>query len=356
MAASGGAKLSASLVPAVVRPRRRELDELAKLLNGSERVTLLCGRGCFGAHTSLMRLADMLKSPIARLPGKDGVEWDNPFDVGMTGLIGFPSGYHAMLDCDRLLMLGTDSLYRQFCPRDARVAQVDLRAQSLRRHCRVDHGLIREVGVTIEALLPPLDPKTDCARLDDSLANYHEAREDLDDLATGRAGGELHPHHVAKVLSEAAMEDAAFTFDVGTELTADAVLFPLPRAPQRRRDAHRGSGGLSYGAICAGPIGLILDPTFSAKKYSKLLFAFTLKGSCSNVCPVKTNIRERIAAWHKALSEMHELSVLMKTMMKAASVLLARACARRPVLPLAQGHTRPPTPSKPLADTKEIQR
>jgi len=213
------AKLSASILPApaLIRPHDQQVDELAKLLNESNRVTLLCGRGCYGAHVPLMRLADALKSPIVHaLGGKEGVEWDNPFDVGMTGLIGFSSGYHAMLDCETLLMLGTDFPYRQFYPTDARIAQVDLRAESLGRRCRIDLGVIGDVGATIEALLPRLEPKADRAHLDDSLDNYKTARKGLDELAVAHAGHQIHPQFVAKTLNELAADDAVFTFDVGT--------------------------------------------------------------------------------------------------------------------------------------------
>ena len=212
-------KLSLSLVsvPALIRPHDRELDELAKLLNDANRVTLLCGRGCFGHHNPLMRLADALKSPIVHaLGGKEGVEWDNPFDVGMTGLIGFSSGYHAMMDGDLLLMLGTDFPYRQFYPTDCTIAQVDLRAENLGRRCRIDLGVVGDVGATIEALLPRLTAKTDRAHLDDSLSNYRRAREGLDELAVGKPGGTMHPQFVAKTLSEAAAADAVITYDVGT--------------------------------------------------------------------------------------------------------------------------------------------
>jgi pyruvate dehydrogenase (quinone) len=213
------AALSPSLLPApaLVQPQDPALDELAGLLNRSARVTLLCGRGCYGAHAPLMRLADTLKSPIVHaLGGKEGVEWENPFDVGMTGLIGFSSGYHAMEDCDTLLMLGTDFPYRQFYPTQAKVAQVDLRAENLGRRCRIDLGLVGDVGATIAALLPRLQPKTDRTHLDDSLADYKKARRGLDELAVGRKGGVMHPQFVARTLSELAAEDAVITFDVGT--------------------------------------------------------------------------------------------------------------------------------------------
>lgn len=220
MAMPGGApELSAALVPPppVVRPRDADLDALAGMLNGAERVTLFCGRGCAGAHAELLQLAEALKAPVVHaLGGKEHVEWDNPYDVGMTGLIGFASGYRAMLDCDTLLLLGTGFPYRQFYPEDAKVAQVDLRAGSLGRHCRIDLGLIGDVGATIAALLPKLQAKTDRAHLDDSLAHYRKARAGLDALAVGKPGGKIHPQYVARTLSEAASEDAVFTFDVGT--------------------------------------------------------------------------------------------------------------------------------------------
>jgi pyruvate dehydrogenase (quinone) len=217
---SSGAALSPSLLPApaVVRPGDGELDELATLLNGSARVSLLCGRGCAGAHAPLMSLAEALKSPIVHaLGGKEGVEHDNPYDVGMTGLIGFSSGYQAMMSCDMLLMLGTDFPYRQFYPTGSKIAQVDLRAENLGRRCRIDLGLIGDVGATIEALLPRLEAKADRTHLDRSLINYAKSREGLDELAVGHPGRKpIHPQFLAKTISELAAEDAVFTVDVGT--------------------------------------------------------------------------------------------------------------------------------------------
>jgi pyruvate dehydrogenase (quinone) len=151
------------------------------------------------------------------LGGKEYVEYDNPFDVGMTGLIGFSSGYHAMLDCDTLLMLGTDFPYRQFYPTNAKVAQIDLRPENLGRRTRLDLGLVGDVGPTLSTLLPKLQVKQDRAHLDDSLANYKKARKGLDDLATGTPGRKpIHPQYVAKLISEHAADDAIFAFDVGT--------------------------------------------------------------------------------------------------------------------------------------------
>jgi pyruvate dehydrogenase (quinone) len=202
----------------VVVPAPQDIDALAALLNASKRTTLLCGRGCAGAHEELLALAGALKSPIVHaLGGKEYVEYDNPYDVGMTGLIGFSSGYRAMLNCDTLLMLGTDFPYRQFYPADAKVAQIDLRPENLGRRTRLDLGLIGDVGATITALLPKLTIKSDRSHLDDALANYRKAREGLDDLATGKAGRKpIHPQYVARLIDQHASDDAVFTFDVGT--------------------------------------------------------------------------------------------------------------------------------------------
>jgi pyruvate dehydrogenase (quinone) len=201
-----------------VIPAERELDALAALLNAGKRVTLLCGRGTAGAHAELIALADALKSPIVHaLGGKEYVEYDNPFDVGMTGLIGFSSGYHAMEDCDTLLMLGTDFPYRQFYPEDAKIAQVDIRPGNIGRRCRVDLGVVGDVGETLRALLPRIEPKRVRGHLDRCLAHYARTREDLDELAAIREGHELiHPQQVTHLVSELAEDDAVFTVDVGT--------------------------------------------------------------------------------------------------------------------------------------------
>ncbi|MGE9007407.1 ubiquinone-dependent pyruvate dehydrogenase [Leptospira interrogans] len=219
-APSRGISPNAGLLPKapVVRPDETELTALAGLLNGAKRVTLFCGRGCAGAHPSLMRLADKLKSPMVHaLGGKEHVEFDNPYDVGMTGFIGFSSGYAAMHACDVLLMLGTDFPYKQFLPTGAKIAQVDIRPENLGRRCKLDLGLVGDVGVTIEALLPKLTAKDDRRHLDESAAHYKKARAGLDELARGTPGHKpIHPQYLARLLSETASDDAVFTADVGT--------------------------------------------------------------------------------------------------------------------------------------------
>ena len=249
-AASVGPAVAIEL-PSVV-PSDRNVEALAKLLNTSKRITLLCGRGCAGAHEPLMQLADKIKSPIVHaFGGKEHVEYDNPFDVGMTGLIGFSSGYYAMLSCDTLLMLGTDFPYRQFYPTDAKIAQIDLRPEVLGRRTRLDLGLVGDLKATISALLPRLTIKADRSHLDQSLAHYRKAREGLDDLATGRPGSKLiHPQYLTKLISEHAAEDAVFTFDVGTPAIWVARYLKM----NGHAAGHRGASGLS-GSASYQPVG-----------------------------------------------------------------------------------------------------
>jgi pyruvate dehydrogenase (quinone) len=213
------AKVSGLLPPRPsVTPADTDLENLADLLNGDARVTILCGSGCAGAHAELLALGKKLKAPMVHaLRGKEHVEWDNPYDVGMTGLIGFSSGYYAMFDCDVLLMLGTDFPYRQFYPRGSgvRIVQIDIRPEQIGRRTPIDLGVVGDVKTTVAALLPLLDEKGDEARLVKARAHYGKARKSLDDLATGTGKRVLHPQQVAKAISDQAAADAVFTCDVG---------------------------------------------------------------------------------------------------------------------------------------------
>jgi pyruvate dehydrogenase (quinone) len=204
---------------AVLTPQKADLDRLAALLNGDGSVTMLCGSGCKGAHDQVLALADRLKAPVVHaFRGKEYIEWDNPFDVGMTGLIGFSSGYYAMLDCDVLLMLGTDFPYRQFYPHGAgvRIAQVDTRPENIGRRVAVDLGVVGDVRATLDALTPLINENRSRAHLDQATQHYRKARKELDALAAGSTGKRLiHPQQIAKAISDHAAADAIFTCDVG---------------------------------------------------------------------------------------------------------------------------------------------
>jgi pyruvate dehydrogenase (quinone) len=213
-ALSFGLESSVSLV----LPPADTIAKAADILNNAKKVAILGGAGCEGSHEELIGVAERLKAPIVHaLRGKEFIEYDNPYDVGMTGLLGFSSGYHAMMNCDALLMLGTDFPYQQFFPKDAKTIQVDIRGEQIGRRTRVDLGLIGHVKETLQALTPLLDDRSDRSYLNQCLKHYANTRKDLDELAAGEPGRKpIHPQYVAKMVDELAAESAIFTCDVGT--------------------------------------------------------------------------------------------------------------------------------------------
>jgi pyruvate dehydrogenase (quinone) len=198
-------------------PSKEELEVLAKLLNDSKKVTILAGAGCAGAHRELMQLAGKLRAPIVHaMRGKEFIEYDNPFDVGMTGLLGFSSGYYAMMNCDVLLMIGTDFPYRQFFPKAATIVQIDVRGEQLGRRTKLDYGFVGDTRATLCGLLPLLQQNDHQEHLKTSREHYRNARKDLDDLAVKSGKNPIHPQYVTRELDRLAAPDAIFTCDVGT--------------------------------------------------------------------------------------------------------------------------------------------
>lgn len=199
------------------RPAEKELARLAELINTSKKVVLFCGIGCADSHAEVISLAEMLKSPVGHsYRGKPFVEYENPFDVGMSGLLGFGAAYEAMHECDLLLLLGTDFPYSKFLPTKPKIAQVDVRVENLGRRSKLDLGLWGDVGETIRALLPMVKAKTDRSFLDAMLGKTKEARRRLN-VYVDHAGKRtpMHPEPVAAALSEIAEHDAIFTADTG---------------------------------------------------------------------------------------------------------------------------------------------
>ena len=202
----------------LVRPSDTELDLLAGALSGKKKITILGGAGCAGAHDELVAVAERLQAPIVHaLRGKEFIEYDNPYDVGMNGLLGIRSGFEAMEHCEALLMLGTDFPYQQFYPTDAWVCQVDLRPEQLGRRARLDLGLVGNVKDTLTALLPRLQKNADSAHLETCREQFRKTSEGLLELAVPTpADGPVHPQYLAHCISELASDDAIFTADVGT--------------------------------------------------------------------------------------------------------------------------------------------
>ena len=207
-----------SSAPTTIVPAEADLERLAGMLNGCEAVTIMCGSGVAGAHDEVVALADTLGAPIVHaLRGKPFIEYDNPYDVGMTGLIGFSSGYHAMMSCDTLLLLGCDFPYRPFYPPEAKVVQIDHKGSQLGKRAPLALGLVGTVKETVSALLPKLQRKTDRKFIDNARKHYVSARKGLDELATPAGPGRpIHPQYLARMIDQVASEDAIFTADVGT--------------------------------------------------------------------------------------------------------------------------------------------
>ena len=233
----------------VVRPDDDSLRRAADILNAARRVTILGGAGAVGAHDELIRLAGTLQSPIVHaFRGKEHIEYDNPYDVGMTGLLGYASGYKAIKEADVLLMLGTDFPYTQFYPDEAEVIQVDIRGSHLGRRAPINLGLVGTVKDTIDALLPLLAAKDDRDHLDRSLNHYLRTRKSLDSLAVNdRDRMPIRPEYVAGLVDRLASDDAVFTFDVGAPTIWAARYLTM-------NGRRRLSGSFTHGSMaCAVP-------------------------------------------------------------------------------------------------------
>ncbi|OBF21171.1 ubiquinone-dependent pyruvate dehydrogenase [Mycobacterium sp. ACS4331] len=236
----------------VVRPDEQSLSNAARILNDAERITILGGAGVAGAHDQLLALAGTLQAPIVHaLRGKEFIEYDNPYDVGMTGLLGFASGYKAMKEADVLLMLGTDFPYPQFYPEHATVIQVDIRGRNLGRRTPVDVPLVGSVADTLEALAPLLTPHRDSTHLNRCLDHYRRTRRRLDDLAVNdRDRAPIRPEYVAAQVSSLASEDAVFTVDVGSPVVWAARYLGM-------NGRRRLLGSFNHGTMaCALPLAL----------------------------------------------------------------------------------------------------
>ncbi|MBI3198316.1 MAG: ubiquinone-dependent pyruvate dehydrogenase [Rhodospirillales bacterium] len=201
----------------VLRPNDAELDRVAEILNAGRKVAIYGGSGCQGAHDEIVALAERLKAPIAHTSrAKDFLEYDNPFNVGMTGMLGTAGGYHTLKNCDTLLLLGCDFAWRQFYPDKARIIQVDIDPSHLGRRHPVEVGVVGNIKDTAAALLQRLAPRTEQAFLDDCLARHDKAVAALDKRATPTEGGKIHPQYLASLIDRHAATDAIFTADAGS--------------------------------------------------------------------------------------------------------------------------------------------
>ena len=201
-----------------VRPGDAEIDKLVDLIDRAQKVTLFCGSGTAGAHAEVMELAQKIKSPVGHaLRGKEHIQYDNPFDVGMSGLLGYGAAYEATHECDLLILLGTDFPYNAFLPDDVTIAQVDVRPEHLGRRSRLDLAVWGDVKETLRCLTPRVKTKDSRRFLDKMLKKHADALEGVVKAYTRKVDKHvpIHPEYVASVLDEVAADDAVFTVDTG---------------------------------------------------------------------------------------------------------------------------------------------
>lgn len=215
------------------RPSDAELDRIAALLNSGKKLAIYGGSGCEGAHDEIVALAAKLNAPFAHTSrAKDFVEYDNPYNVGMTGVFGIDSGYHAVSECDTLLLLGCDFAWRQFYPEKARIVQIDIDPSHLGRRHPVEIGAVGDIKSTVAALLPRLNARTERKFLDDCLKRFDKAKSHLDERAKVGRGGAIHPQYLTALIDKYADDDAIFTADGGSPMV---WVLRHTRATGRRR-------------------------------------------------------------------------------------------------------------------------
>jgi pyruvate dehydrogenase (quinone) len=214
--AQGGTRSLVTKRPSI-RPTEKDLAKLADLINSAKKVALFGGIGCEDAHDEVVALAEKVKAPVGHTyRGKPFVEYNNPYDMGMTGMIGFGMCYEAIHECDLLLLLGTDFPYDKFLPTKCKIAQIDIRVERLGRRSKLDLGIWGDVRETLQALLPMLNAKADREYLDTTLRKHKEKLRKMN-VYVDHVGKRLpmHPEPVAATLSEVAAPDAIFTADTG---------------------------------------------------------------------------------------------------------------------------------------------
>ncbi|MGW1926317.1 thiamine pyrophosphate-binding protein, partial [Streptomyces massasporeus] len=201
-----------------VRPGDAEIDALVRMIDAADRVTLFCGSGTAGAHPEVMQFAERIKSPVGHaLRGKEWIQYDNPYDVGMSGLLGYGAAYEATHGCDLLILLGTDFPYNAFLPDDVKIVQVDVRPEHLGRRSRLDLAVWGDVRETLRCVIPRVRAKTDRRFLDKMLKKHADALEGVIKAYTRKVEKHvpIHPEYVASMIDELADEDAVFTVDTG---------------------------------------------------------------------------------------------------------------------------------------------
>lgn len=201
----------------VYRPQDSELQKLAEMIHTSERIAIYCGIGARDAHDEVVKLAETIKAPVGySFKAKMAIQHHNPYEIGMTGLLGLPSAFAAMHAAELLILLGTDFPYESFMPEQCKIVQVDIRPERIGRRAKVDLALGGDVKDTLQALLPMLQAKTDDYFLMGQLQIYEKVRENMASVVEKKGGDcTIAPEYVASLIDKLAAEDAIFTVDTG---------------------------------------------------------------------------------------------------------------------------------------------
>jgi pyruvate dehydrogenase (quinone) len=230
----------------VIRPSEADLDQMAHLLHAGSNITIYAGSGCAGAHDEVVELAARLKAPVAHTSrGKDALEYSNPYNIGMTGVIGMEAGYRAILNCDTLLLLGTDFAWKQFYPSHATIIQVDVDPMHIGRRHPVDLGVVGNIKDTVQALLPRLKQREDSTFLDTYLARHEKSLEAQAARANTGHHGKIFGQYLTWIINRLAARDALFAADDGTPVV---WLLRMMEANGRRRMF----GSLLHGTMASG--------------------------------------------------------------------------------------------------------
>jgi pyruvate dehydrogenase (quinone) len=230
----------------IIRPSEADLDQMAALLQANSNITIYAGSGCAGAHDEVVQLAARLKAPVAHTSrGKDALEYSNPYNIGMTGVIGMESGYRAILNCDTLLLLGTDFAWKQFYPKNATIIQVDIDPVHIGRRHPVDLGVVGNIKDTLQALLPRLKQREDSTFLDAYLIRHEKSLKAQAARATSSHHGKIFGQHLTSIINRLAAPDALFAADDGTPVV---WMLRMMEANGRRRMF----GSLLHGTMATG--------------------------------------------------------------------------------------------------------
>ncbi|WP_239324334.1 thiamine pyrophosphate-dependent enzyme [Snodgrassella gandavensis] len=203
----------------VTRPNDNEIEELVKAINQGNKITIYAGYGSKDAHDEVIALAEKLKAPVVHTSrAKDSIAWENPYQIGMTGMFGTKAGYEAVKNCDTLLLLGCSFAWAEYYPENANIIQIDHDATQLGLRHPISLGLVGDVKTTLQTVLPKIQPHSDSSFLDHHTALFAKIMDKYEAYATPDDKHPIHPQQLIELLDEHADDDALITADVGTPM------------------------------------------------------------------------------------------------------------------------------------------